>query len=219
MATSKPKTIHPPLKVTPRRTSKMSNAVEPEDMPLNDKEAAFVRAYTTGPTEGNTFKSAESIGVQGRRGYVYMGMPNVVKAIELARGRIRAEAEAQASISLAGVVQQLAKLAMFDVRKLWDDNGNLKLPKDWPDDIAAAVAGVDVFEEFQGPEQEHIGNTKKVKLLDRTKALDMLMKHLGGYEKDNKQQGAAGADAIAELAKAIQGVQGDGCRLPIAPAS
>lgn len=36
--------------------------------------------------------------------------------------------------------------------------------------------------------------------LDKTRALDMLMKHLGGYEANNAQAGAAAASALAGLA-------------------
>ena len=51
-----------------------------------------------------------------------------------------------------------------------------------------------------------------------TTALEMLMKHLGGYEKDNNQKGDAATQAMVELKNAISRVQSDACRLPIAPA-
>ena len=49
--------------------------------------------------------------------------------------------------------------------------------------------------------------TNRFRLSDRNSALDKLMRHLGLYEKDNKQP----ADAIAEMLAAIHG---GGSRLP-----
>jgi hypothetical protein len=52
--------------------------------------------------------------------------------------------------------------------------------------MRAALMGIDISEINVGGET--IGTIKKIKLNDKNKALDMLMRHLGGYEVDNKQK-------------------------------
>ena len=49
---------------------------------------------------------------------------------------------------------------------------------------------VDVLEEFEGTGKDRavVGHVKKWKLADKSKALDMLMKHLGGFKEDNDQK-------------------------------
>lgn len=44
----------------------------------------------------------------------------------------------------------MANLTLADIRKLYRPDGTLLLPHEWPDEIAVAVAGVEVFEELAG---------------------------------------------------------------------
>lgn len=78
------------------------------------------------------------------------------------------------------VLDTLRKIARFDIRQLYDERGALLHPVDWPHAAAFAVAGVDVFEEYQGrgDERELVGYTKKVKLRDNLKAFEMIGKNL-----------------------------------------
>lgn len=87
------------------------------------------------------------------------------------------------------VLREIARVALSDTRKLYREDGTLKRPDEWDDDTAAAVAGVEVLEEFEGrgESRELIGHTKKLKLWDKNAALDKAAKHLGLYERDNAQ--------------------------------
>ena len=76
------------------------------------------------------------------------------------------------------VITELARIAFFDSRQLFDDKGKLKKISDLDDDTAAVIAAVDVSDE----------GLKKIKLADKNSSLEKLCKHLGLYEKDNKQQ-------------------------------
>ena len=89
--------------------------------------------------------------------------------------------EERTQVTQDRVIQELAKIAFADIRKLYDNNGNLKNVKCLEDDIAGAVSQLETFEEYEGrgEDREYIGDTKKVKLLDKTKALELLGKHLG----------------------------------------
>lgn len=58
------------------------------------------------------------------------------------------------------------------------------------DDTAAALAGLDVLEEFSGSGADRVltGYTKKYKLVDKGASLTALEKIKGMYEKDNTQK-------------------------------
>lgn len=87
------------------------------------------------------------------------------------------------------ILAEYAKLAFFDIRTIYDENNALKDIADLSDEAGSAIYGIEVLEEFSGfgDEREHIGNTVKVKLIEKTKALDSLARHLGMFAKDNAQ--------------------------------
>lgn len=84
-------------------------------------------------------------------------------------------------------------MALSDLRNVYNEDGTLKLPHEWSDEAAAAVAGVEVFEEFsgRGENRELIGYTKKVKSYDKVRALEILSKNLGliGNGKHHEEEG------------------------------
>jgi hypothetical protein len=66
----------------------------------------------------------------------------------------------------------------------------MKDPREWDDATAAAVASIEIVEEFSGTgaDRKLVGHTKKVKLWDKNAALEKALKHLGLYERDNTQR-------------------------------
>jgi phage terminase small subunit len=98
--------------------------------------------------------------------------------------RLRAEAgEFAGAVTLERTLAELAKVAFIDPSLMYGENGELLSPHQMPINVRAAIAGIDTIEMPGG-----VGNVKKVKLVDKSRALDMLMKHTGGYEKDNTQK-------------------------------
>lgn len=91
------------------------------------------------------------------------------------------------------VNREIARIAFFDPRKMFDDKGNPKAVTDLDDDTAAAVAGLDILEQFEGSGEDRvfIGYVKKYKIADKNSALDKAAKILGSYERDNEQKGDA----------------------------
>ena len=57
-------------------------------------------------------------------------------------------------------------------------------------ETAAAISSVEVREEFegQGESRKLVGYTKKIKFWDKTAAINMAMRHLGQFERDNSQR-------------------------------
>jgi phage terminase small subunit len=83
------------------------------------------------------------------------------------------------------VLQEIGRLAFADIRKLYNIDGALKSIHDLDDDAAAILAGVETYEEKakfnEGEENITLGQTKKVKVYDKTKSLEMLAKHFKIY--------------------------------------
>ena len=85
------------------------------------------------------------------------------------------------------VVKELAKIAFLDIRKMYNEDGGLKRIQDIDEDTAGAIVSIESTEEFDGygENREQIGYNKKVKMSDKTKALELLGKHLGMFKETN----------------------------------
>ena len=106
------------------------------------------------------------------------------------------------------VLVELARIGRSDPRKLFDADGNLRPIHTLDDETAAALAGVDVTEvrqkikKVKDPDEGEdcltntVEATKKIKLWDKPRALDILARHHGLLERDNAQQGEAVAKAF-----------------------
>jgi phage terminase small subunit len=90
------------------------------------------------------------------------------------------------------VLEELRRIVHADPRAIYDDNGCILPIKQWPPEVASMVASIEVFEEYtgRGEDRELIGHTKKIKFWDKNQAIEKAMKHLGQFEKDNKQKHA-----------------------------
>lgn len=106
-------------------------------------------------------------------------------------------------------LREAARLAYSDIRELYDDHGRLKPMKDWPDGIAAAVAGL---ENVRGNLDKADGKTDaivRLKLTNKVPALEMLFKHMGllvdkvevKIEGDLLARLAAGRERVAKGGK------------------
>lgn len=88
---------------------------------------------------------------------------------------------ARTGITQDRVLQELARVAFFDPRRLLNDDGTPKPITELDDDTAAALIGMDVTEEWAGTGEgrQLVGITKKFKLPNKVEALALAMKHLG----------------------------------------
>lgn len=87
------------------------------------------------------------------------------------------------------VLRELRALGHSDLRKIFADDGTMLHPKQWPAEVAAAVAGLEIFEEISpGRDGKLIGHTKKLKLWDKRAALELIGKAEQMFN-DQKQTG------------------------------
>jgi phage terminase small subunit len=86
------------------------------------------------------------------------------------------------------VMQEMGRIAFSDLRNFFDENGNLKNISDLGDAEAAALSSIEVEEGKAGVSETGVVmcHTKKLKLWDKVKNLEMLAKHFKIFE-DNGQ--------------------------------
>lgn len=83
------------------------------------------------------------------------------------------------------VMQELANIAFFDPRKMFNENSGLIEIQDLDDATAKAIGTIKLRKEKM--DSDTFAETMEVKPNDKLKALDMIMKNMGMYEKDNEQ--------------------------------
>ena len=118
------------------------------------------------------------------------------------------EIEKRTEVTQDMVIKELAKIAFLDIRKLYTENGQLKNVADIDDDTVGAISSLETLEEYEGygDDREKVGDTQKVKLLDKTKALELLGRHLGIFNdkldvnvKEKEEKKNAISDILSQM--------------------
>lgn len=140
---------------------------------LSPKQAKFVEEYLI---DLNATQAAIRAGYSVKTAQE-QGSQNLSKLIiqKVLSERMQARA-ARIEITQDRVLNELAKLAFLDIRKAFDETGNLKPIRDLDDETAAAIAGLDVAELTS--DGQVIGTLKKIKLSDKKGALELIGRHL-----------------------------------------
>lgn len=148
---------------------------------------------------GNATQAAKDAGYSAKTAYSQgqrlLKHVDVVRLIREGQARLRGKFELQTEAVLA----ELAKLTFSDARDLYDFDGNLKPIHLWPDHAAAAVSTIK-------PTRWGI----EVKCWNKSAAVSDSMKHLGLFEKDNRQK----VDPVAQL---MQHIAEHDTGLPVRP--
>lgn len=147
-------------------------------MPLTPRQAEFCRQYLL---DLNATQAAVRAGYAARSAHNQAArmMRNDEVLAEIAR--LQEGRSARTGVTADAVVQQLARVAFFDVRALFRPDGTPKAPHELGDDAAAAVAAVDTTD-----------GRCRVRLHDRLSALELLGKHLGLFRERVELSGPDG---------------------------
>lgn len=94
--------------------------------------------------------------------------------------KLKTERSQRTQVTADRVITELARLGFSDVRKAFDESGALLPMAQWPEDLAASVASIetDVLFEGYGENRVQVGVTRKLKLWDKPRSLELLGKHL-----------------------------------------
>lgn len=147
-------------------------------MALTPKQEAFVREYLI---DLNATQAAIRAGYSAKT--AYSQGERLLRNVEVSTALSEAKTARsdKAGIDAEWVLTRLVSEATADLADLYDEAGNLKIIHDWPMVFRTGlVAGVEVEELFEGrgEAREQIGRVRKIKLLDRTKLVELVGKHV-----------------------------------------
>jgi phage terminase small subunit len=157
-----------------------------EDMGnLLAKEAIFVKEYAI---DQNATRAAIKAGyaAKSKSAKKRAKIASVAGARMLEKPRVRAAiaAAAEKTLKKAGlsaqmVLDEIRKLAFVKLSDAYAEDGSLLHPKEMPEDVQASLNAVETDELFagRGKKKRLVGVTKKVKLADKVRSLEMLARH------------------------------------------
>lgn len=178
---------------------------------LTGQQEKFAVGVASGKTQADAYRDAYPKSKSWKDGSVHTKASLLMSNVKVQQ-RVAELKERIAGVGIASAERTLleaSRIALFDPRKLFREDGSPKPINELDDDTAGALAGLDVLEEFSGSGDERVfvGYTKKYKVADKNSALEKLFKHHGLYERDNQQK----TDPLADLLRAVSGTA-----LPIA---
>jgi phage terminase small subunit len=152
-------------------------------MELTDKQERFCQEYLV---DFNATKAATRAGYSKKTAHS-IGSENLTKPeIQKRLAELFEQTGEKLGITRERTMREIGRLAFTDIRQFYTVDGALKNITDLDDDAAAALAGVEVMEEkVSDPDADEVvvaGQVKKIKIYDKTKALEMLAKHFKIYD-------------------------------------
>jgi len=160
---------------------------------LTSRERAFCHAYMQYHSYSEAYKRVyDASGMQRhvmyRKSYLLSNRQIIKDEIE----RLKQESIERNRITIDELVVDLANMVRFDPAEMYKEDGSLKSIHDMPKSVRQMISSIDVrtLNANIGNEKIPYGEIKKVNLMNKLDAIEKLMKHLGGYEKDNKQKAA-----------------------------
>ena len=163
-------------------TAKQSRFVAEYLIDLNGAQAAIRAGYSA--------KSAAEVA------YENMMKPHIA-------GAIQAEMDKRAiatGITAERILKEIARLAFFDIRKLYDVEGRPLPVTALDDDTVAAISGIDIVTIRNS--ESGFGEVMKIRLADKLKALEMAGRHLKLFVDKVEVELSS---SIAERLKAARG--------------
>jgi len=142
---------------------------------LTPKQERFIAEY---PIDLNATQAALRAGYakNGVRvtGHRLLTNPNIIEAISKTAHK-RAE---KLEINARRILLEMLRLATSDMRRCFDEDGNLLPIKELPRDVAACISGFEIVRRHTG-EDEPEEYVHKIRTWDKNTALTNLAKHLG----------------------------------------
>ena len=169
---------------------------------LTPKQEKFCAEYMI---DGNATEAYRRAGYPGKGAEVSGCQLLKNPKVEARLAELKAAYTERTFITRDRILQELARIAFFDPRKMYRPDGSMKLLSEMDDDTAACIAGLDVEElyEGRGEDRTDIGRIKKVKLVDKVAALTLAMRHLGMLQDKMELTGKDG-EALKLSAPVIQ---------------
>lgn len=140
---------------------------------LTEKQKIFCKEYII---DFNATQAAIKAGYSEKTATVIANQTLTKLYVQEYIKKLMAKREERTEITADMVVKELAKLAFSDTRKLYDES-RLMLPHELDDNTAATISSFKTRRE--GSAEEGFYEVEEYKRYDKTKALELLGRHLG----------------------------------------
>jgi len=156
---------------------------QPDKIKLTNKQEAFCQEYVKDYNAkqaairvGYSEKTAKEIGCEN------LTKPNVSARID----SLRADIYKRNKVTVDEIVNGLGEMFRVDTTEIFKEDGSLKPLSEMTPRARKAIKNIKIQEYAydDGSKSEK----RTIELHDKLSAVEKLMKHLGGYEKDNQQQ-------------------------------
>ena len=149
-----------------------------KDKKLTPKQQKFVDEYLIDLNATQAaIRAGYSAKTAGWIGQKLVAKSHISESIRKRRDALSKKTE----VSQERIVLEMKRLALFDVRNFFRDDGTPIPIKELSDDAAAAIVGFDVVS--IGNAESGVGQVIKYKLPDKNKSLENLAKILGHFER------------------------------------
>lgn len=107
------------------------------------------------------------------------------------------------------VLEEYAKIAFFDPRRMYREDGSPIPVHELPPEVAAAISSIEIDDiwEGSGEDRRYVGTTNKIKMASKVAALDSCARHLGMF--NDKLQIDVNTGLAEKLARARKLKRGD----------
>jgi phage terminase small subunit len=156
-----------------------SKSEKTELEPLTSKEERLCREFICDFAENQTRAYMHAYGTKNydsarTEASKIFAKPNIKRRI----AELRAERNKRLEISADKVLAEIAKLAFYDPRELFDSDGRLKPIDELDPDHAAIIGGIETLHKVIGDEKDGMAVITKIKLADKGANLERLGRNL-----------------------------------------
>lgn len=174
------------------KASKKPVDIDPSKPLKSAAQEQFCINIATGMQQGPAYRAVP--GYSGKTADIsaskLIRIANVASRIAYLRDKMAEKAV----VDVARVVREIARIGLFDPAELFLPNGKLRSIHDMPQDARRAIAGIEIKTSAKGK-----STITKIKMASKSPSHDQLMKHFGGYERDNDQKNKGWDDYLAWL--------------------
>lgn len=159
---------------------------------LSNKQKAFCQEYIKDFNITQAMlRAGYSLNYAQARGHEMLENVGIKEEIS----KYQAIAAEKSAITVEMVLAEYAKIAFFDARKLYKDDGSVNKITELDDQTAGAIIGVDVCTTVIADDIS--STTAKIRLSDKRAALDSICKVLGFNAPEKREH--SGAIAIEQI--------------------
>lgn len=89
------------------------------------------------------------------------------------------------------ILDEIRQIGTASLKEIFNDDHTLKPISEWPEACVKALAGIEIQElfDFQDGEKDKVGEVKKIKMLDKLRALELLGKQQGMFAQKHEIHG------------------------------